>query len=174
MAGFSAHRITNANVYLDGANFFGKVEEVDLGSVKAVMSDFQGLGMVGLIELPDGIDKLEGKIIWNSKYEESARKVATPFKTVQLQLRSNIEVYNSQGRTANLPLVTLMTVMFKEYQLGSYKPREATKFETPFSATYVRQVVAGNETLLLDYLANIYKVGGEDQLSEYRKNLGLA
>lgn len=67
-----------------------------------------------------------------------------------------------------------MTVMFKEYQLGSFKPREATKFETPFSATYVRQVVAGNETLLLDYLANIYKVGGEDQLSEYRANLGLS
>lgn len=174
MAGFSAHRITNAALYLDGNSFFGKLEEVDLGSVKAVMSDFQGLGMVGLIELPDGIDKLEGKLIWNSQYEEAARKVATPFKTVQLQLRSNIEVYNSQGRTDQLPLVTLMTVMFKEYQLGTYKPRDPTKYETPFSATYVRQLVNGNETLLLDYLANIYKVNGEDQLAKYRQNLGLA
>ncbi|MOA26169.1 Phage tail tube protein FII [compost metagenome] len=100
--------------------------------------------------------------------------MATPFKTVQLQLRSNIEVYNSQGRVDQLPLMTLMTVMFKEYQLGSYKPREATKYETPFSATYVRQVVNGTETLLLDYLANIYKVGGEDQLAAYRRNMGLA
>lgn len=174
MAGFAAHRITNAAVYLDGNSFFGRVEEIELGSVKAVMSDFQGLGMVGLIELPDGIDKLEGKITWNSQYEDAARKVATPFKTVQLQVRSNIEVYTSQGRTDQLPLVTLLTVMFKEYQLGTYKPRDPTKYETPFSATYVRQVVNGTETLLLDYLANIYRVGGEDQLAKYRSNLGLS
>lgn len=41
MAGFAAHRITNANVYLDGRGFFGQAEEIDLGSVKAVMSDHQ-------------------------------------------------------------------------------------------------------------------------------------
>ncbi|MFP3678423.1 phage major tail tube protein [Pseudomonas sp. SIMBA_041] len=61
MAGFSARRIINANLYLDGSSFFGKCEVIDLGTIKTVMSDFQGLGMVGVIELPDGIDKLEGK-----------------------------------------------------------------------------------------------------------------
>ncbi|WP_259674775.1 phage major tail tube protein [Pseudomonas fluorescens] len=60
MSGFSAHRISNANIYLDGTSFFGKCEEIDLGTIKTVMSDFQGLG--------DGIDKLEGKITWNSLY----------------------------------------------------------------------------------------------------------
>ncbi|HGL5374071.1 TPA: phage major tail tube protein [Citrobacter farmeri] len=172
MAGFSAHRITNAAVYLDGNSFFGRASEVDLGAVKAVTSDFQGLGLVGLIELPDGIDKLEGKIIWNSQYVDAAKKIATPFKTVQLQCRSSIEVYNSQGRTDEIPLVTLLTVMFKEYNLGSYKPRENTTYETPFSATYVRQLVNGEETLLLDYFANIYKVAGADQLQKYRSNIG--
>lgn len=174
MAGLNVHRITNAALYLDGNSFFGRAEEVDLGSVKAVTSDHQGLGMVGLIELPDGIDKLEGKIIWNSQYVDAAKKVATPFKTVQLQCRSSIEVYNSQGKTDEVPLVTLMTVMFKEYQLGSYKPRANTNFETPFSASYVRQMVNGEEVLLLDYMANIYRVAGQDQLSRYRQNLGLA
>ncbi len=174
MAGFAAHRITNAAIYLDGASFFGKAAEIDLGSVKAVMSDFQGLGMVGLIELPDGIDKLEGKVVWNSKYVEAARKLATPFTSVQLQCRSSIEVHTSQGRVDELPLVTLMTIQFKEYSLGSYKPRENTTFETPFSATYVKQVVNGEEMLLLDYLANIYRVNGTDQLAKYRSNLGLS
>jgi uncharacterized protein len=174
MAGFAAHRITNAAVYLDGASFFGKCSEIDLGSVKAVMSDFQGLGMVGLIELPDGLDKLEGKIVWNSKYAEAARKLATPFSSVQLQCRSSIEVHTSQGRVDELPLVTLMTIQFKEYQLGSFKPRENASFESPFSATYVKQVINGEEMLLLDYLANIYRVGGVDQLAKYRANLGLS
>lgn len=172
MAGFSAHRITNAAVYLDGNSFFGRCEEIDLGTVKTVMSDFQGLGMVGLIELPDGIDKLEGKIVWNSLYYDAAKRLATPFKTVQLQCRSNVQVFNSGGLVDEFPLVTMMTIMFKEYQLGSYKPRDPSKFESPFSATYVRQILNGNEVVLLDYLANIFKVGGEDQLSKYRKNIG--
>jgi P2 family phage contractile tail tube protein len=174
MAGFSAHRISNANVYLDGNSFFGQCEEIDLGTVKTVMSDFQGLGMVGLIELPDGIDKLEGKIVWNSLYYDAAKRLATPFKSVQLQCRSNVQVFNNGGLVDEVPLVTLMTVTFKEYQLGSYKPRDPSKFESPFSATYVRQQLNGQEVVLLDYLANIFRVGGEDQLAKYRQNIGQA
>ena len=174
MAGFSAHRITNANIYLDGRDFFGKSDEIDLGSVKAVMSDFQGLGMVGLIELPDGLDKLEGKIVWNSRYKEASTKLASPFKTVQLQCRSNVQVFNNSGLVDEIPLVTTMTIMSKEYQLGSFKPRDPSKFETPFSAIYVRQLLNGEEVVLLDYLANIFRVNGEDQLAKYRRNIGQA
>lgn len=174
MAGFAAHRITNANVYLDGQQFFAKAEEIDLGSVKAVTSDFQGLGMVGLIELPDGLDKLEGKISWNSLYADAGTKLASPFKAVQLQCRSNVQVFNNGGLVNEIPLVTFLTIMPKEYALGSFKPREATKFETPFSAIYVRQLLDGREILLLDYLSNIFKVDGKDQLAQYRKNIGQA
>lgn len=172
MSGFSAHRITNANIYLDGRDFFGKSDEIDLGSVKAVMSDFQGLGMVGLIELPDGLDKLEGKIVWNSRYKEASTKLASPFKTVQLQCRSNVQVFNNSGLVDEIPLVTTMTIMSKEYKLGSFKPRDPSKFETPFSAIYVRQLLNGEEVVLLDYLANIFRVNGEDQLAKYRRNIG--
>ncbi|MDH0894356.1 MULTISPECIES: phage major tail tube protein [unclassified Pseudomonas] len=174
MAGFSAHRITNGAIYMDGNSFFAKNEEIELGSVKAVMSDFQGMGMVGLIELPDGIDKLTGKIIWNSKYADAAKKTATPLRMVQLQCRSSVEVYNSQGKVKEIPLVTFLTVQFTEYQLGNHKPRENAKYESPFSATYVRQILDGEDILELDYLANIYKVGGIDQLDQYRQNLGLS
>lgn len=174
MAGFSAHRITNANIYLDGRDYFGLSEEIELGSVKAVMSDFQGLGMVGLIELPDGLDKLEGKIVWNSRYKDASTKLASPFKTVQLQCRSNVQVFNNAGLVDEIPLVTVMTIMPKEYNLGSFKPRDPSKFETPFSAIYVRQLLNGEEVVMLDYLANIFRVNGEDQLAKYRRNIGQA
>lgn len=172
MAGVNAHVISNASIYLDGSDFFGKAEEIELGSLKAVMSDFQGLGMVGLIELPDGLDKLEGKIIWNSLYRDAATKFASPFKSIQLQCRSNVQVFNNSGLVDEIPLVTFMTIAPKEYQLGNFKPRNKTKFETPFAATYVRQLLGGNEVLLVDYLANIFRVNGEDQLAKYRANIG--
>jgi len=174
MAGKSAHQITNAAVYLDGNDYIGHCEEVDLGSVKATMADFQGLGMVGAIELPTGFDKLEGKIIWNSLYRDAAVRCAVPFKTVQLQLRSSINEWNAQGRMQEIQLVTLMTVLFKEYPLGSFKPREVVTFETPFSAHYVQQKIDGREVFKFDYTANIFSVDGKDQLTAYRRNLGMA
>jgi P2 family phage contractile tail tube protein len=67
-----------------------------------------------------------------------------------------------------------MTITCKEYALGSFKPRDPSKFETPFSATYVRQLLNGEEVLLLDYMANIFRVKGEDQLARYRRNIGQA
>ncbi|MDT8714937.1 phage major tail tube protein, partial [Pseudomonas aeruginosa] len=87
---------------------------------------------------------------------------------------SNVQVFNNGGLVDEIPLVTTLTIMAKEYGLGTYKPREAMKQETPFSATYVRQVLNGEEVLLLDYLANIFKVNGEDQLARYRRNIGQA
>jgi len=174
MAGMNLHLITNAAVYLDGNNYVGRCEEVDLGSVKATMTDFQGLGMVAAIELPAGFDKVEGKIIWNSQYEEAARACAVPFKSVQLQLRSQIDAWNAQGRAEQVPLVTLMTVLFKEYPLGGFKPREKVTFETSFSATYVQQKVNGREVFKLDCMSNIYSVNGQDQLTTYRRNLGIS
>lgn len=67
-----------------------------------------------------------------------------------------------------------MTITGKEYQLGTLKPRDPTKYETPFSATYVRQMINGDEVVLLDNLANIFRVGGEDHLARFNKNLGIA
>jgi len=173
MAGLQAHRITNAAVYLDGNSYFGRAEEIDLGSVNAVTSDFTGLGLVGLMELPDGLDKLEGKIVWTSFYEDAAALTASPFKSVSLQCLSSVSVHTSQGRTDELPLASLLTVTFKGHQLGSYKAREPVKYETPFTAISVRQLINGREVLMLDYPNNIYRVNGVDQLARYRANLGM-
>ena len=173
MAGLQIHRISNAVVYLDGNSFLAKAAEIDLGTIKAVMSEYSGLGMIGSIELPDGLEKLEGKIVWDSLYKEAAAKVATPFSSVALQCRSSIEVHTSQGGVDELPLVTFMTVTFKEYNLGSYKPREKSTYESPFSATSIRQLINGKEMVMLDYISNIYRINDSDMLGKYRANLGL-
>ncbi|MNO52391.1 Phage tail tube protein FII [compost metagenome] len=172
MSGLSVHRITNANIYLDGKNFFAKAEEVTLGDLKAVMSDFQGLGLVGLFELPDGLDKIEGKIVWNSAYPDAGVKMANLLKTIQLQCRSNLQVFNNSGLLKEVPMVTTLTIMSKQYSLGGNKPRDPSKFETPFSVIYLRQQIDGKEIVLVDYLANIYRVDGKDLLNTYRRNIG--
>ncbi|NLR73582.1 phage major tail tube protein [Leeia aquatica] len=173
MAGkIEINRITNANIYIDGNSLLGRAEEIKLPDVTAIMQEHKALGMMGKIELPSGFDKLEGEIKWNSLYNEVARTMANPFKAVQLQCRSSIETYGAQGRIQELSLVTFLTVMFKKNPMGTFKQHDNAEFSSSFSATYLKQLIDGEEMIELDYLANIYRVGGEDMLATYRNNIG--
>jgi uncharacterized protein len=148
MAGkIEINRITNANIYVNGNSLLGRAEEIKLPDISAIMQEHKALGMVGKI-------------------------VANPFKAVQLQCRSSIETYGAQGRIQEVSLVTFLTVMFKRNPLGTYKQHDNAEFGSSFSATYIKQVVDGEEVLELDYLANIFRVGGEDMLADYRSNIG--
>ena len=173
MAGkIEINRITNANIYVNGNSLLGRAEEIKLPDVSAIMQEHKALGMVGKIELPAGFDKLEGEIKWNSLYKDVAKTVANPYKAVQLQCRSNIETYGAQGRLQEVSLVTYLTVMFKKNPMGTFKQNESAEFSSSFACYYIKQQLAGEDMLELDVLANIYKVGGVDQLDIYRNNIG--
>jgi P2 family phage contractile tail tube protein len=68
MAKIEINRITNANIYLDGANLLGRAEEVKLPDVSMTMQEHKALGMVGKVELPAGFDKLEGDTMIGNLY----------------------------------------------------------------------------------------------------------
>jgi P2 family phage contractile tail tube protein len=168
----SVNRITNANLYLDGVNLLGRAAEIKLPDIEAIMSDHQALGMIGAIKLPSGFKELDGEIKWNSSYTEVSSRIANPFKPVALQCRSSVENYDSAGRVSELPLVTFLTVTFTNFPLGAFKPRDNAEWTTKFTATYVRQMQAGQEIILLDYMANLFQVNGVDQLAMFRANTG--
>lgn len=173
MAGkIQINSITNANVYMNGSSLLGRAEEIKLPDIVAMMTERKALGMVGKIELPTGFDKMEGEIKWNSYYEDAAVVTANPFASVQLQCRSSIEVFSSQGRIDELPMVTYLTVMFKKNALGNYKQHDPAEFTSGFTSTYIKQVVSGREIIELDYMANIFRVDGQDMLANYRSNIG--
>lgn len=173
MAGkIEINRVVNANVYINGNNLMGRAEEIKLPDIEATMSEHKGLGMIGEIELPTGFSKLEGEIKWNSYYKEAMKTAANPFATAQLMCRSSLERYNSQGRVEELPLVTVLTVMFKKNPAGTFKPRENAEFQSGFSATYLKQTLGGEEILEIDYMSNIFRVGGQDMLAAYNQNIG--
>lgn len=172
MAKIQVNRLTNANIYLDGANLLGRAEEVKLPEVTAKMAEHKGLGLVGMAEFPSGIDKLEATIKWASLYPEVMRKAGNPFRAVQLQVRASLDEYASQGRIGETPVICHLTGTFKKFPMGSFKQHENAEYETTLSITYVKLIVGVDEILELDVLANIYKVGGEDILATYRRNIG--
>lgn len=169
--GIKIHKITQGVVYLDGKTMLGQCESVDLPELKFLFDEFKALGMVGKLELPtNGIDKVEGKIKMNSLYPDVARKL-TPFDYRQIQVRSSVSVHNSQGREREVPLVTFLTVAVKNMPLGKLGDHKNVDFEYDFACTYVKQVFDGRDVVEYDALANIFKIGGEDMLADYRSNV---
>ena len=172
MSKIQLNRITNANIYVDGNCLLGRAEEIKLPDISMIMAEHKALGMVGKIELPAGFDKLEGEIKWNSYYRDVFMKMNDPYTMTQLQIRSSVETYGSLGRMQQVPLVTFLSVMFKKNPMGTFKQNDNAEFSSSFACYYIKQQLAGEDMLELDVLANIYKVGGVDQLDIYRNNIG--
>lgn len=172
MSKIQLNRVTNANIYVDGNCLLGKAEEIKLPDITAMMSEHKALGMVGKIELPSGFEKMEGEIKWNSFYRDVWLKMNNAYSMVQLQVRSSVETYGAMGRMQQQPLVTFLSVMFKKNPMGTFKQNDNAEFSSSFACYYIKQQLAGEDMLELDVLANIYKVGGLDQLDIYRNNIG--
>lgn len=172
MAGIAINRITEANVYLNGRSLLGQAESIDLPDVKNKMSEHKALGLVGSLEFPAGLEKLEAKVKWNSFYPETLLSTANPTQTVQLQARGSVETWTSAGRTAEAPLVCLMTALFKKQSLGKFKKADNAELESEMAVYYVKMSLDGREILEIDVMSNIWRVASNDILSKYRVNIG--
>lgn len=167
------NRLTNANVYVDGNSLLGRAEEINLPDIKHKMAEHKAIGMVGSAEFFSGIDKMECSIKWNSFYSEVLKKAANPMTAVQLQVRSSLENYTSQGRTAQLPVVAFISAAYKNFPGGNFKQHDNVEVSSQLSVYYYRLEINGEVIVEIDVLANIYKVDGVDLLAQYRANLGI-
>jgi uncharacterized protein len=172
MSQINVNRLTNANVYLNGASLLGKAEEVDLPKITAKMAEHKALGMAGGLELPTGFDKLEARIKWNAVYRDVMVLMANPYNTVALQLRGNLENYGASGRTGENAYVCFIRGQFKEVPTGNFKQHDNVEMESRLAVTYVKVEIAGAPVVEFDALANIYKVNGVDILAKYKQNIG--
>lgn len=172
MAESTFNNITNGRVYLNNTDLLGRVEEIKLPELKFLMRDWKGLGMFGKLKLPSGVDVLEGDAKWASFYPETFAKCMNPFVGNQWQVRSNVEIYDSQGLSREVPLVTFMTVRFESVGLGTFKPNDPVEYPSKFQCTYVKQVFDGKDVLEVDVLGNVFKINGDDMLANFRRNTG--
>lgn len=168
----SVNRITNANVYVDGLGLLGRAEQVDVAQPRHLMVDHKGLGMAGVAEFWAGVDKLESRIKWASIYPEAQLLANNPFRAHSFQVMGSIERYTSQGRSAELPLVYLMSGVFKDGGALSFKQHQNVDTTSVIAVYHTELYVSGVQIFLYDVMANLYVVGGVDQLASYRANLG--
>lgn len=165
-------RVTNANVYVNGTSLLGQVDEITLPNIKTIMAEHKALGMVGKLEFPSGVDKLEAKIKWNSFYETALGAAANPFQYVNLQVRADRMTWDSGGNSGEDAVVCYITASYKDFPMGSFKQHENVELESTLNVVYLKLEIAGAPIVEFDALSNIYKVNGIDILSQYRANIG--
>ena len=170
--GIKIHKITNANIFIDGEGQLGRASEINLPEIQMVMQEHSGLGMMGKMELPIGLDKAEGEIKWSAFYDDTMGRISNPFSAVPLQVRSSVGVYDARGRMNDKPMVTYITALFKSIPGGNYKHLADAEFTSKFSCVYFKQMVDSQVVVELDWLANIFAVNGRDVLGQIRDNLG--
>jgi P2 family phage contractile tail tube protein len=168
------NRLTNANVYNNGNSLLGKVDEFTLPTIKGLFTDVKALGMLMAIELPTGFDKMTGTAKWNAVYPELITQFGSPYTTSQIQVRGNLETYDSSGRIAEVPVVAFLTIRFKDILPGlGLKQHENPEQTSEYSCTYYRLEIDGNSMIEIDGFANTFSVNDEDQLVQYRESLGF-
>lgn len=172
MGQIAINRTTNANVYLDGNSLLGKVAEATAPTIKVKFADVETLGLVGMAELPTGLDKMECKLKFNAIYPDVSAKCSNPFETHEIQIRGSIETYTSMGRSAQVPSVIYIRGTFKDNALGNYKQHQNVDLGADMNVIAVKHEVDGKVLLEIDVFANIWKVNGEDILASYRQNIG--
>ncbi len=167
------NRFTNANVFIDGNSLMGQVAEIELPEVKTKLAEHKALGMIGGLELPTGIEKLAGKFKWTAFYPDALKRFGNPYKTIQVQVRGSLESYQPQGRTSEVPVVAVLTILPQNLPKAAIKPQDNVELDSDFTAYYYKLMIAGEDIVEVDLFANIHNVGGVNILANYNTNLGV-
>lgn len=170
--GLELKKLTNGNVYIDGASFLGKTEEIDVPDIVTKMVDHKVLGLVGEIELPAGVEKMECRIKWNGPAPDIMKIMGNPFATHHFQVRGSLETWGSTGRIEQVPYRVSMTGTFKQKPGGKFKQNENVDLESTLSITQYTLEINEERIVEFDAMANVWKVGFIDILASYRANIG--
>lgn len=172
MASISVNRMTNANVYVEGASQLGKVEEINLPDITFMLSEHKAIGMIGKFELFSGIDKMEATLKWNAFYADVMKQFANPRKSLKLQIRSSLETHDSSGLIAEVPCVAYITGQPKNFPAGNFKQHDNVEATSKMTLTAYKLEINGQPVMEFDAMANILIVDGVDIMATYRSNIG--
>lgn len=166
------NKVTNAAVWLNGVAKIGQAASVELPTLTQAMAEHEGLGMIGKMQLPSGVEALEATITWNAVYRDAMLLAANPNSSHLLQLRYSVETHTTEGRTEQTPGVVSMNARFRSLPGGSFSQHENVSLETTLDVYSMKLTIGGEVIYDYDVFSNTYKVGGVDIAQQFRQNIG--
>ncbi len=168
------YKITNANIYdQDGRSFYGQAEEVTFPDLKAKQIEHKGLGMLGVVDIPVGIDKMSVKVKWGSINSDVIKQSADFYTSRLWMIRANMAVMRNGSKVADQPVIGFLNLLPKNAPAIGIKNQDDTDMETEFSVNAYRLEMNGEAIFDINLYAHKYIVNGVDLTAQQRANLGI-
>mgnify|MGYP001430088195 CR=1 FL=1 len=164
-------KFLNANVYLDDNNHLGKALEVEVPKITEKVTEHQTLGMIGPVELFQGIEKMEMKIKW-AAFHQDLLSTMSPTGANKLTIRAAQHTYQDGSVVGTKSIRCVAVGRLKEIAPSTLKPGEAD-IETTFAIDYYKKTIDGVDVVEVDIPNYIYKVNGFDIYASVRESLGI-
>lgn len=164
-------KLKNMNLYGNGDNWMGIIQEVTLPKISHAMEDWRGGGSIGPIKIDNGLEALELEWTLGGVVPEAIKQMGAVEHAAHLFRFMGAYQSDTDGAVSAVEVV--MRGRHQELDRGNAKPGEATehKFKTPLS--YYEEIMDGEQLILIDLERSVYIVGGVDRYAEIRAALGL-
>lgn len=86
----------------------------------------------------------------------------------------DIQYFDSgSGKVVHAPMKIIIRGRGKNYEGGSIEAGNTSDGSNTIETHYLKYIVDGKETLLLDKYGHIFRVNGVDRMKQIRKNIGM-
>jgi P2 family phage contractile tail tube protein len=160
-------QITNADLYINGVDVKGRVEDLDLGDIGSTEIEHATLGMIGVLKLPGRpVEAIDGKIKFEWLDEVIERGLLNPTKRQTIQLHSYVDVFDESGLSSEKSHTLVTHIGFHVMKRGGLKAQLGKGMGSEHSITIpsFSQKVYGEATPIIEFdvMSGIYKINGKD------------
>ena len=166
-------KLYNGNVYMNGNNLAGTVEEATMPDLKPKTTEHKALSNIGSFDLPTGIDKMSMKLKFNTVNPYVMGQSADFYNAQDVMIRSNIDNWEGGSKVSSVPLVAQVRGLSRKVPELGIKHQDNVESDMEFNVTAYKLEIDGQVIYDIDLFANVYIVNGVDKLADYRANLGL-
>lgn len=166
-------KLKNFNLFANGENFVGKVDEITLPNLERKMEEMRPGGFNAPVDTDMGMNKLTSSF----KLHEMAASVLRQFGVSAVDgvpLRFLGAAVSDGGGTTTDAIEVVMRGRYSGLELPSgYKAGETGMLTCNVSLAYFKYVVNGETLVEIDVINMIEIIGGEDRLAQQRAALGI-
>ena len=166
--------INNWRIYEEGKDVFDGATSVEVAGLSTKTAEVAGIGILGTIDAPVecSFEGIEATINWRAPTAKAI--TITGGQPISLECWVDIQYFDSgSGKVVHAPMKIVIRGRGKNYEGGSIEAGNTSDGSNTIETHYLKYMVDGKETLLLDKYNHIFRVNGVDRMKQIRKNIGM-
>ena len=159
------------NLFQNGENFVGLVDEVQLPKLSRKMEEYRGAGMRGPIELDQGQEKIGLEWTCAGLMKSVLQQYGiTKHDGVQLRFAA---AYQAEDGSKPDAVEVVVRGRHKEIDMGTGKAGEKAAFKVSTTCSYYKLSINGETIIEIDFINMVENVNGVDLLADIRNAIGI-